>query len=255
MIKLQVSNLCYSHQHAHGNTVEVLRNIDFEVKQGEFVVILGESGCGKSTLLKLLSGLLSPISGDIRVNDRKLTDIDPAISLLFQNSTLLPWLNVRENIAFGCRIRGDMENLGERIDQYVRKMGLQKYETYYPQELSVGTAKRVDLARALVGNPKALLLDEPFAPLDYYTQSALLKELIDIWRESGTSCVFVTHDIGEAILMGQKILIMGNNPGEIEYQLEVDLDYPRSQADTKFLKIKDELLKKLGLTFFHSNST
>ncbi len=247
MGKIQVKDLSYKYSLLNGTKHDVLNEISFDVEKGEFVVLLGESGCGKSTLLGLLAGLKSPSSGEILVNGKRQHKIDPSISILFQRSTLLPWLNVRENIAFGCRIRKDLENIDDRVSKHSQMMGLQQYERNYPQELSVGTAKRVDIARALIGHPRVLLLDEPFAPLDYYTKGKLQDELTYIWHESGMSCVFVTHDIGEAVLLGQKILIMSSNPGRIEYTLKVEMDYPRNRTDPDFVELKNELLKQFGL--------
>lgn len=247
MIDIAVKNLSCAFQHNEETPINVIQDLSFEAKKGEFIVILGESGCGKSTILQLLSGLLSPTAGEITINGQPLTKPDPSISLLFQGSTLLPWLNVMDNIQFGCRIRKDLKDLPDRVDLYLRMMKLEKYRSFYPQELSVGLSKRVDLARALLGNPKALLLDEPFAPLDYYTKKRLLHELLLIWKEVAMTCVYVTHDIEEALQLGQKILIMYNDPGSIAYSMDVSLPYPRNIVDGEFIKLKKELLQQFSL--------
>lgn len=227
----------------------MIRNLNFEVKKGDFVVILGESGCGKSTILQLLAGLLRPSKGDIILNDIPLRKPDPTVSLLFQGSTLLPWLNVFDNIQFGCRIRNDLSDLSARVDHFISMMNLEKYRYFFPQQLSVGLSKRVDLARSLIGKPRALLLDEPFAPLDYYTKKRLLYELFEIWQSMKITCVYVTHDIEEALQLGQKIYIMDNDPGTIAHHMTVSLPYPREVTDEEFISLKKELLNQFGLFF------
>ncbi len=255
MTNICVNNLNHSYDNIDGKIVQILQDINFEVSSGEFVVILGESGCGKSTILNFISGLSKPSNGNISVDGKRLVNVDPSISMLFQNSVLLPWKNVRDNISFGCKIRGDLENLEERITMHIELMGLCQYQSYYPQELSVGTAKRVDLARALIGNPKVLLLDEPFAPLDYYLQKKLQNELIYLWMESGMSCVFVSHDLEEAISLAQKVIIMSDNPGKIENTIMIPLEYPRDPTSKEFLEIKKEMFKQFGLAVKSKNGT
>ncbi len=247
MIDFEVRNLSCAFIQNKETQINVIQDLSFKVRKGEFIVILGESGCGKSTILQLLAGLIFPNAGEIIINGTPLTRPDPEISLLFQGSTLLPWLNVSDNIQFGCRIRKDLNDLPNRVDRYLRMMKLEKYRSFYPQELSVGLSKRVDLARALIGNPKALLLDEPFAPLDYYTKKRLLHELLSIWNDVQMTCIYVTHDIEEALQLGQKILIMNNDPGSIAYQMEVPLSYPRSVTDEVFMNLKEKLLDEFGL--------
>ena len=249
MSKISVQNV----SHCYGNICSTdsiaLKNVNFEVKKGEFVVIVGESGCGKSTLLDVMSGLMTPSNGKVLVNDKELKGVNSDVSLVLQKSTLLPWLNIRENIAFGCKLRGELENLDERVTQYMEMMGLLKFQTHFPQQLSVGMAKRVDIARALISNPKVLLLDEPFAPLDFYTARKLQNELIYIWEASEMSCVLVTHNIEDAIKLGQKIIIMRNNPGQVERVINIPMDYPRVYSQPEFIELKQELLKHFGMTF------
>jgi len=248
MAKIQTLNLNYTVQ--NNNALEnILEDVNFTINKGEFIVLLGESGCGKSTLLNTLSGLKKPTSGQVLIDGENLKGPDASISLIFQKSTLLPWLNVKENIAFGCKIRKDFENLDDRVAQYIEMMGLHNHRNSYPHELSVGMAKRVDIARALVGNPDILLLDEPFAPLDLYTRRKLQDELIYIWQESGMTCVFVTHNIESAIVLGQRIIIMSNNPGKIDSILDVPLEYPRKHSHQLFDELKRKLLKKFGMAF------
>lgn len=249
MIEIDVRALDYIVFQKKDRPFTVLQNLNFTIGKGEFVVILGESGCGKSTILQLLAGLIQPTNGKVVVNNTPLNAPDSSISLLFQGSTLLPWLTVADNIQFGCRLRNDVEELPERLDHYLAMMSLTDYRDFFPQQLSVGLSKRVDLARSLIGNPRALLLDEPFAPLDYYNKKRLLQELLDIWQDSSMTCVYVTHDIEEALQLGQKILIMENNPGTIAHEMPIALSYPRNIADRTFISLKNELLDQFGLTF------
>ena len=247
MIDIRVRNLYYQIFQGKEEPFSVLQNLTFDILKGEFVVILGESGCGKSTILNLLSGLILPTNGRIMINEKPLSSPDPSISLLFQDSTLLPWLTVEDNIQFGCRIRKDFKDLQNRVDYYLKMMNLENFRHYYPKHLSVGQSKRVDLARSLIGNPKGLLLDEPFAPLDYYTKKRLQNELLSIWNEMEMTCVYVTHDVEEALQLGQKILIMDNNPGRLAFQMDVSLSYPRNIADPTFVEMKKNLLDQFGL--------
>ncbi|MBT4290746.1 MAG: ABC transporter ATP-binding protein [Deltaproteobacteria bacterium] len=249
MAKIQTLNLNYTAQNNNNVSENILEDVNFTINKGEFIVLLGESGCGKSTLLNTLSGLQKPTSGQVLIDGENLKGPDSSISLIFQKSTLLPWLSVKENIAFGCKIRKDFENLDDRVAQYIEMIGLHNHRNSYPHELSVGMAKRVDIARALVGGPDILLLDEPFAPLDLYTRRKLQDELIYIWQESGMTCVFVTHNIESAIVLGQRIIIMSNNPGKIDSILDVPLEYPRRHSHQLFDKLKRKLLKKFGMAF------
>ncbi|NJL60011.1 MAG: ABC transporter ATP-binding protein [Desulfobacteraceae bacterium] len=191
----------------------VLKDISFIAEDGDFVVVVGESGCGKSTLLNLIAGLLPLTSGDILADNQKITGTHPSRSILFQQPSLLPWLNTMENIVFGCKLRGELNNLEERSEQLIEIMGLSGFENHYPHELSVGMAQRACLARALMGHPKILLLDEPFGALDSMNRTRLQEELIEFWAVENFTVIFVTHDIDEAIVLGNKICGFGRPSG------------------------------------------
>lgn len=249
MSKITVQNVSHCYNNFCSTDSIALKNINFEVKKGEFVVIVGESGCGKSTLLDIMSGLMPPLEGQVLMDNKKMAGVNSDVSLVLQKSTLLPWLNIRENIAFGCKLRGDTENLEDRVTHYMEMMGLLRYTKHFPQQLSVGMAKRVDIARALISYPKVLLLDEPFAPLDFYTARKLQSELVYIWEASEMSCVLVTHNIEDAIKLGQKVIIMRNNPGQVDRVIDIPLKYPRVDTQPEFINLKNELLAHLGMTF------
>ena len=232
----------------------VLRHIDLDIKSGEFITILGKSGCGKSTLLNLIAGLSRPSRGDILVGGKPVRGPHPSIFIVFQQPYLLPWLDVRENIAFGCNLRNDREKLSYRVEQFVELVGLSGRSHLFPSELSVGMACRVALARALIGRPQALLLDEPFGALDMFTRSRLQEEMINIWMSEQFTAVLVTHDIDEAILMGKKIIILGGDPCRIMTVIDNPLPYPRKITDEDFFHIKTCVINQFKTIFFTSDS-
>ncbi len=241
-MKILIKNLSKVFQLPKGKWLSVLKNIDFSVTKGEFVVILGETGCGKSTLLKILAGLDFPSSGEIWAGSEKINGPNPSRSIVFQNPTLLPWLNVSENIAFGCKIRGELENLDQRIAGFIKLMGLTGFEKCHPPELSVGMAHRVALARAFIAKPDLLLLDEPFGALDTVTRTYLQGELTSIWQREKFTVVFITHDIEEALIMGGKIVLLGGEPTGIRKVFDVDLSYPRDITNHFFIQTRTEIL-------------
>lgn len=230
-----------------GTQLPALRDLTFEVSSGDFVVVLGESGCGKSTLLNMIAGTEKITFGQIKNNDAIITGPDPSRSILFQQPALLPWLNVEENIVFGCKLRGDKKN-STHVYEWIQTMGLSGFEKMYPAELSLGMAQRVCLARAMIGHPEILLLDEPFSSLDTFTRTHLQKELIDFWQVENFTAVFVTHDIDEAILLASRILLLGGRPGRIIDMFDIDMPYPRSISHPQFIKLRTYVLKKLRKT-------
>lgn len=240
---IRIENLFKTYALPNGASYPVLEDITFTIEEGDFVMILGESGCGKSTFLNVLAGLLPISSGTIRVNGADIEGPHPSRSIIFQQPSLLPWLNVEENIVFGCEIREETQNLS-RVNQLIRIMGLSGFEKTYPPELSVGMAQRVCLARALIGNPEILLLDEPFTSLDTFSRTHLQEELMDFWQIENFTAVFVTHDIDEAILMGNKVVLLGGRPCRIIEHFDIDLKYPRDISHSAFFEIRTTILRK-----------
>ncbi|MGD9733523.1 MAG: ABC transporter ATP-binding protein [Desulfamplus sp.] len=247
-MKIDVRNVSKIFPRFDGGKNIVLDNISFSADNGDFVVILGESGGGKTTLLNLIAGLETPTSGEVFVDDIKVTGIHPSRSMLFQQPVLIPWLNVKDNVAYGCRIRGDIENLDYRVYQFIEMMGLSGFENAKPASLSLGMAQRVCLARALVGRADIVLLDEPFASLDTFTQAHIQEELINIWLSERFTAVFVTHDINEAILLGNKIILLGGYPGAVSGMYAIDDPYPRTINDPLFKVYREEILSHLKHT-------
>ncbi|MCP3925696.1 MAG: ABC transporter ATP-binding protein [Desulfobacterales bacterium] len=222
----------------------VLKDISFSIDEGDFVIILGESGCGKSTLLNMLAGLEQPTSGKIYVDGQEITGIHPSRSILFQQPTLIPWLNVKENVAYGCNLRGDTEKLDYRVYQFLEIMGIEGFSNAKPNQLSLGMAQRACLARALVGRPDTLLLDEPFASLDTFTKSHIQEEMVHLWLSEQFTAVFVTHDIDEAILLGNKIILLAGEPPIIQDVFEINEEYPRDRNSSEFKEMRTRILEK-----------
>jgi NitT/TauT family transport system ATP-binding protein len=210
--------------------VTALEDASLSVDAGEFVCVIGPSGCGKTTLLKILAGLIAPTSGDVRLDDVPL-DGHPPVALVFQGDGLLPWMSAVDNASFGLRMRGVPKAARRRraADQ-LRQMGLGAFLDSFPHELSAGMRQRVNLARALLVEPRVLLMDEPFAALDALVKLALQQDLVDTWAARRSAVLFVTHDIDEAVRLGDRILVMTGGrgrPGRIVEELRVPLARPR----------------------------
>jgi NitT/TauT family transport system ATP-binding protein len=206
--------------------IRALDDISFETREGEFLCILGPSGCGKSTLLRIIAGLLEPATGDIIYSGNNSSR--PLNSMVFQEHGVFPWMNVIDNVAFGLEMRGVSRN--ERYQQsmdFLKRVGLAQYATRNPHELSVGMRQRIAIARAFVNDPEILLMDEPFGSLDAQTRLILQDELLKIWSEHKKTVIFVTHDIDEAILLGDRVLVMTSVPGRIREVITVGIDRPR----------------------------
>ncbi|WP_321416629.1 ABC transporter ATP-binding protein [uncultured Desulfobacter sp.] len=226
---------------------EILRDISFSINAGDFVIILGESGCGKTTLLNLIAGLEMPSSGRILVDGKAITGIHPSRSMMFQQPVLIPWLTVKENVAYGCKIRKDSQDLEYRVSQFLEIMGLASAANVKPDQLSLGMAQRVCLARALVGHPQVLLLDEPFASLDTFTQAHIQEELINLWMSENFTAIFVTHDIDEAIRLGNKIVFLAGSPAGIADIFDIKVPYPRNRHDPEVKTLRTDILDRFKI--------
>lgn len=229
--------------HNDNERVHVLDELDFSVKDGEFVTIIGPSGCGKSTILKLIAGLDSDFEGDIIVGDQKVKEPSKERGFIFQEHRLFPWLNVEKNIAGNLALK--KPEIRKRVDALIELVKLQGFERAYPRQLSGGMSQRVAIARALLRNPEVLLLDEPFGALDAFTRTHLQEALLEIWEKNKTTMVLVTHDIDESIFLSNKVVIMETKPGRIKGIVSIDLPYPRSRTSKAFQEFRTVILKHL----------
>lgn len=222
---------------------------DVEILPGQFVCILGPSGCGKSTLLNSIAGYVEPTRGQVLLDGERITGPGPDRGMVFQQYSLFPWKTVRENVAFGPRILGRSEPTPEAIaDTFIEMVGLTRFANRYPAELSGGMQQRVGIARALANYPRVLLMDEPFGALDSQTRLMMQESLLGVWEEFGITVVFVTHDIDEALFLGDRVLIMSASPGRIIMDMTVDLPRPRDSdlmVSDAFMKLKRVCREKI----------
>jgi NitT/TauT family transport system ATP-binding protein len=242
---LEVHN-CRQAYHKDANAdLVVLDNVELTLRSGEIVGLLGRSGSGKSTLLRIVSGLLTPTSGDVIWRGQKLAGPADGVAMVFQSFALFPWLTVQENVELGLEALGvALKERDERAEQAIDLIGLGGYETAYPKELSGGMRQRVGLARALVVHPDLLLMDEPFSALDVLTAETLRTDLIDLWSEGKLpvkSILMVTHNIEEAVLMCDRILVFSSNPGRVASELAVPFKHPRDRHDPAFRQMVDDI--------------
>lgn len=228
-----------------GRPVWALSDVSLAVERGEFLCLVGRSGCGKSTLLEIVAGLQRPSQGQVTLGGREVSGPTPEAGLVFQRSSLFPWLNVADNLRFALEARGLTEGAQARIDRLIELVGLRGFERTMPDQLSGGMAQRVALARTLAAEAKVLLFDEPFSALDAFTRAGLQTEIERVWRQSGFTAMFVTHDIEEAVFLGSRVAIMAPAPGRIQKLVEVDLPRPRQRTTPRFLQLCAEILKEL----------
>jgi len=244
---LTIINLSFSYFSDKGE-VPVLKNTSLDVFENEFICLVGPSGCGKSTLLNLVAGFLKPISGEILVNDEKVNGISHNRGVVFQDQSIFPWLTVYKNISYGLESRGvDPKNREDIVQKYLDLVQLEEFKYYYPRELSGGMKKKVEFARTLANDPEILLMDEPFGALDALTKEFLQIEVTRIWQKSKKTVVFVTHDLEEALYMGDRIAIMYTDPGIPLTLFNVPFARPRDieiKSDTEFQKIRRNFINE-----------
>lgn len=249
-IRFQDVSLAFTNA-AGRSALQVLGGVNFDVASGEFICVIGPSGCGKSTLLSLLAGYMRPTGGSILVHGTAIAGPDSDRVMVFQNSTLFPWLTAAGNVAYGLRLRTNHAKAADwrvKVAELLHLVGLDGFENHYPAELSGGMRQRVEIARALAVDPEILLMDEPMSALDALTRITMQAELIRIWQETGKTVVFVTHDIDEAIIMADRILVMGPRPSAVREEIRVDLPRPRHRDDPKLGKLSRHIANLLGVT-------
>lgn len=233
--------------HLDGQDLPVLDRVSFRAEPGEFVALLGPSGCGKSTLLRLVAGLEPPSQGALREDGSPITGPDPSRVVMFQDPTLYPWRTVWDNVALGLEARGVLKHHRNRVDDALKLVGLSDFASAYPHQLSGGMAQRVSLARALVNDPRLLVLDEPLGKLDSLTRLTMQGELVDLWRRTGFTALLVTHDVEEALFLATRVLVFSERPASIVADFKVDLAYPRHRGDSQITELRHEIMVLLGL--------
>ena len=224
--------------------LEVLRDINIDLKGGEFVSIVGSSGCGKSTLLRIIAGLDRPTGGEVLIGSEKVTGVSSKVGILFQESRLLPWYSTEKNIAYGLPKGMDKNEKRERVSSLIEMVGLKGFEKALPAQLSGGMQKRVAIARTLAGLPKVLLLDEPFAALDAFTKMNMQEEILRIWKKEKITTLLVTHDIDEAIYLGERVVVMSPKPGVIKKVIPIDLPEDHSRTSDEFDSYRRDIFKE-----------
>ena len=231
--------------------IKVLEGITLQVQRGELICIIGPSGCGKSTLLSILAGYVRPTAGEARVNGKRVELPGSDRLMVFQTPTLFPWCTTKENIAFGLRLRGNRRKAGDvgaAVQNLLELMGLKGFEQHYPYELSGGMRQRVEIARALAVDPALLLMDEPFGALDALTRLGMQREILRIWKETGKTILFVTHDINEAVVLADRIVVMTQRPARIQELIELDLERPRRHDDARVAALVTRIGSLLNVT-------
>lgn len=252
-------NLTIGNVHFDYGGGPIFEGLDIHVEPGEFLAIIGPSGCGKTTLLNLLSGFLAPHDGSIKLRGQAIAPEDPHFGYVFQSATLFPWLTTIENVEFGLRMDGKLtpKERREKAARYLSLVGLAGFEDYLPRHLSGGMQQRVSLARALVMEPRLLLMDEPFGALDAITRETMNDELLRLWDELGQTVVFITHDIDEAVYLSDRILVLHRPPNGIFCDLQNDLPRPRSGPTTRtselFWQYKKELIADISVVASEKN--
>jgi NitT/TauT family transport system ATP-binding protein len=228
------------------DTLTALQDFNVDIPEGEFLTIVGPSGCGKSTFLNLVAGLWFPVRGELLVNGRTVSGPGPDRAVVFQEYALMPWRTVEGNVRFGLEMQRRVDaQTDEKVERYIRMVGLQGFEDAYPRELSGGMRQRVGLARALVTEPRILLMDEPFAAVDAMTRELMQDELARIVAETKQTTIFITHSVDEAITLGDRIVVVSSRPGRVKAILDVDIKRPRNgrqiRHEPRYVELRDQI--------------
>ena len=243
-VKVQIKGVEKIYEGRNGKTV-ALNGVDMDIYDNEFICVVGPSGCGKSTLLNIIAGLHEPTAGEVLVDGVKVEGTGVDRGVVFQQYALFPWLTVKKNVEFGLRIKKlPPEEQEATAMKYIKMVGLEKFVNAYPKELSGGMKQRVAIARAYAAEPEVLLMDEPFGALDAQTRTQLQSELLETWERDRKTCFFITHDVDEAIILAQKVIIMSARPGRIKEIVDITIPYPRTQEtkmSPEFLELKNHI--------------
>lgn len=240
-MSLIISNLSKKYN-VNSEDIQILNHINLEIKKGEFITIVGHSGCGKSTLLKIIAGLQSYEEGIVSSDGESIRGPGVERGMVFQEHRLLPWLTIEQNIGFGLDHLSKVDKK-RAIKEHLKLVKLEGFDKAYPHQLSGGMAQRAAIARGLVNNPDILLLDEPFGALDALTRIQMQQEVLRIWEQEKTTMILVTHDVDEAIYLGQRIIVMSSRPGEIKAVINADYTSAKDRGSIEFAGIKKKILK------------
>jgi NitT/TauT family transport system ATP-binding protein len=250
---IEVERLSFAYAGPRGRSMPVIDDLSLTILDQEFLCVVGSSGCGKSTLLNILAGLISPDSGEVRMNGQPITTPSPERAMVFQDDAVFPWYTVRQNIEYGPKIaHASRKTVRQTADRFLRLVGLQDFDDAYPRQLSGGMRKRVDVARAMALDPPVLLMDEPFAALDVMTKERLQLEFVNLWGKSRRTVIFVTHDLEEALFLADRIAVMSSRPGRIDRIVSVPFPRPRPlelKTEPEFQSLRRDLIAELKPSF------
>ena len=243
-VKVHIDNVVKKFNGRNGEMI-ALNGVTLDIHDNEFICVVGPSGCGKSTLLNIIAGLLEPTSGEVYCDGKLVEGTGTDRGVVFQQYALFPWLTVKKNVRFALEMRGIKgKEADELAMKYLEKVDLVKFADHYPKELSGGMKQRVAIARAYAAEPQVLLMDEPFGALDAQTRTQLQSELLETWERDRKTCFFITHDVDEAIILAQKVIVMSARPGRIKEIIDIDIPYPRGQEtkmSPRFLELKNHI--------------
>lgn len=243
-VKVKIDNVRKVYDTRNGEMI-ALNGVNLDIMENEFICVVGPSGCGKSTLLNIIAGLLEPTSGTVYCDGKEVKGTGTERGVVFQQYALFPWMTVKKNVMFGLNLKGIKGKEAEDIAmKYIKMVQLEDFADHYPKELSGGMKQRVAIARAYAVNPSILLMDEPFGALDAQTRTQLQQELLETWEKEQKTCFFITHDVDEAIILAQKVIIMSARPGRIKEIVDITIPYPRTQEtkmSPEFLELKNHI--------------
>ncbi len=242
-LTLRLKNVSKSFSRVDSDTVtHAVTDVNLELHDHEFVSIVGPSGCGKSTILRMIAGLMQPTTGELTVNDKKITGPGPQIGMVFQKPTLFPWLSVKDNIGFSLSMQGKQKEKSADIERMIDVIGLKDHANDYPGQLSGGMAQRVALGRALISQPEILLLDEPLGALDAFTRMKMQQEILDMWGITKQLVVMITHDVDEAVFMSTRVFVMKGSPGRVDREIPIPMDMPRDRNSDEFIRYRTSIM-------------
>ena len=245
--KVVIDHVSKQYTNLIGEINEAVEDVSLTIEAGEFVSFMGPSGCGKTTILRIIAGLLKPDVGQLFLDGEPITGPGCDRGLVFQNPELYQWLNVEQNVAFGLKARKIYHQHKDDVQAYIDMVGLTGFEKALPHHLSGGMQQRTAFARALINRPKVLLLDEPFGALDAFTRVALQERLLELWKSIGYTAIMVTHDVEEAVVMSQRVVVMSGRPAKVVDIQDIDLPYPRNRNAIEVVELKKKILSNLQM--------